>query len=244
MQLIPALDLLDGDIVRLRHGDFSTSTQYVLSARHLARDYSEAGADWLHVVDLAASRDGETADTSALFQLLDQASQQVQTGGGVRCSKDILARLEGGADRVVVGTVCVTQPNRFAAWLPEFGADQIVAGLDVQFDEEAMPYPRAHGWTKAGDRSLWDLLDEYASRGLKHLLCTDIGKDGAMRGPNLKLYRELVGRYPDLQVQASGGVADLRDIKLLQETGVTAAICGKALLEGSFTIQEALETLS
>ena len=244
MELIPAIDLLDGDVVRLRHGDFEQRTPYAVAAIQLARTYASAGARWLHVVDLAASRDGADADQNPLFKLLQAAPQQVQTGGGVRSGKDVEARLEHGADRVVVGTLCVTQTERFVGWLEEFGYDRLVSALDITHDADGTPWPRTHGWTEGSDRDLWDLLDELTANGLQHLLCTDINRDGAMGGPNVQLYGELVRRYPGLQVQASGGVSGLRDLESLAATGVAAAITGKALLEGCFTVGEALEALA
>ena len=244
MQLIPAIDLLHGSVVRLRHGDFDDCKPYEVPALQLAREYASAGAEWLHVVDLAASRDGASARTESLMQLLGTAPQSVQTGGGVRCADDIRARLDSGADRVVVGTLCVTETERFVGWLSEFGTDCLVSALDVRFDADGTPRPRTHGWKESGQRSLWDLLDELSGAGLKHLLCTDIGKDGALSGPNLVLYRELVARYPGLEVQASGGVSSLRDLEELRACGVAAAITGKALLEGRFTVNEALGVLA
>lgn len=244
MQLIPAIDLLHGDVVRLRHGDFNQCTPYTISAAQLSKSYAAAGAEWLHLVDLAASRDGESANSEPLFKLLESAPQRVQTGGGVRTGEDIQLRLRRGAERVVIGTICVAQTPRFLRWLHEFGSDHIVSALDVAFDAGGIPWPRSHGWTQGGERNLWDLLDELTAQGLQHLLCTDISKDGALGGPNLGLYRELVERYPDLEIQASGGVSGLRDLRQLKTTGVAAAITGKALLEGCFTLEEALEALA
>ena len=244
MEFIPAIDLLDGEVVRLRHGDFDECKRYDLNAEQLARKYAESGAQWLHVVDLAASRDGTTAPTDSLFNLLGRARQVVQTGGGVRTGKDIGDRLDHGASRVVVGTICVSQTPRFLRWLDEFGADRIVSALDVAFDAAGIPWPRIHGWTKGGERNLWELLDELSGHGLKHLLCTDISRDGALSGPNLGLYQELAERYPELAVQASGGVSGLRDLEQLRDTGAAAVITGKALLEGCFTVHEALEVLA
>ena len=177
-------------------------------------------------------------------QLLETALQHVQIGGGVRNSEDVSQRLESGASRVVVGTISVTDTQRFARWLDRFGPDQIVSALDVSFDESGTPWPRTHGWTEAGQRSLWDLLDELSGHGLKHLLCTDISKDGALSGPNFDLYRTLSERYPELEVQASGGVSGLRDLEQLKLTGARSVITGKALLEGCFTVPEALKVLS
>jgi phosphoribosylformimino-5-aminoimidazole carboxamide ribotide isomerase len=140
--------------------------------------------------------------------------------------------------------MCVTQTPRFLEWLGEFGADRIVSALDVGFDAAGTPWPRTHGWTAGSERSLWDLLDELCTHGLKHLLCTDISKDGALGGPNLDLYNALTERYPGLEIQASGGVSGLRDLEQIKATGVAAAITGKALLEGCFSVEEALEVLA
>lgn len=244
MQFIPAIDLLYGDVVRLRYGDFDDCKHYHVNAEQLAKKYAQAGARWLHVVDLVASRDGSSAGPEALLALLEHVDQNVQTGGGVRAAVDIDKRLKGGADRVVVGTVCVSQTSLFLRWLDEFGADRIVSALDVRFDDNGVPWPRIHGWTKASERTLWDLLDELTAHGLQHLLCTDIGRDGALSGPNLRLYRDLAARYPELEVQASGGVSVLSDLQQLKSTGASAVISGKALLEGRFTVQEALEALA
>ena len=242
--IIPAIDLLDGRCVRLMHGDFSRCKVYELDAGRLASDYAEQGAEWLHVVDLAASRDGPKADTRPLFRLLRNAPQSVQTGGGVRVAEDIQLRLDQGASRVVVGSVCATQPEQFADWLNRFGPDCLVAALDVTVDEAGLPWPRTHGWTRGVERNLWELLDFYADKGLRHVLCTDIGRDGALSGPNLDLYAQATSRYPELEIQASGGVSGLLDLRQLATTGATSAIVGKALLEGCFTVAEAIEFLS
>jgi phosphoribosylformimino-5-aminoimidazole carboxamide ribotide isomerase len=244
MQIIPAIDLLDGACVRLLHGDFDQCKIYDTDAHGLAREYARAGAEWLHVVDLAASRDGADADIQSLLRLLESAPQKIQTGGGVRNEVDLKIRLEHGASRVVVGSICASEPERFASWLTEFGANRLVAALDVRIDGKGIPWPRTHGWTQGSERNLWELLDVYRDSGLKHLLCTDISRDGAMSGPNLGLYQEITGRYPSLLVQASGGVSSLKDLENLVPTGADSAISGKALLEGCFTVSEAMAILS
>ena len=243
MKLIPAIDLLDGRCVRLLHGDFDKVTRYLALPEELAVSYAEAGAKWLHVVDLAASRDGADADTSALLKLLGQAPQSVQTGGGVRNDRDVTLRLDAGAARVVIGSLCVTDTSSFITWLEQFGAEKLVAALDILIDEQGIPWPRIHGWTDQADRDMWQLLDELVAGGLVHLLCTDISRDGALNGPNLDLYTEITKRYPKLQLQASGGVSSLFDLEDLLSTGATGVITGKALLDKLFTVTEALETL-
>ena len=244
MQLIPAIDLLDGQCVRLLHGDFDQVTVYGNSAIELARSYAGAGAQWLHVVDLAASRDGNDSDSTALFKLLANAPQRVQTGGGVRNEGDIARRLDNGADRVVIGSLCVTRPDSFKGWLRTFGTEKLVAALDIQRDNQGVPYPRIYGWTEGSERSLWSLLDEFSDAGLEHLLCTDISRDGALTGPNTTLYEEIVQRYPTVQLQASGGVASLANLVALKAIAAAGAITGKALLDGLFSVREALEILA
>ena len=243
MKLIPSIDLLDGRCVRLLHGDFEQVTDYPFAPSELANAYADAGAQWLHIVDLAASRDGDDADTSALFELLGQAPQSVQTGGGVRTEKDIANRLEAGAARVVIGSLSVTDSKAFMTWLEYFGHERLVAALDVLFDDRGVPWPRIHGWTSRGKRNLWQLLDELSAGGLSHLLCTDISRDGALNGPNLELYADITNRYPQLQLQASGGVSDLSDLVHLKPTGAAGVITGRALLDKRFTVAEALEIL-
>lgn len=243
MELIPAIDLLDGKCVRLRQGDFRQVTYYKQSPRTFAREYAEAGADWLHVVDLAASRDGGKADSSPMFELLRSVSQKVQTGGGVRDPSDIETRLAAGASRIVVGSVASESPGTFAQWLDWFGADSLVAALDVRLDDAGVPRVRSRGWTEDAGTDLWRLLDEYSGSGFRHLLCTDIGRDGLMSGPNFDLYREINDRFPDIRVQASGGVRNIDDLRALAESGASAAISGKALLDGAYQVTEALKAL-
>ena len=242
--IIPAIDLLDGSCVRLLHGEFDSCKVYDLDAIRLANRYAEDGADWLHVVDLAASREGEKADIRPLLRLLQAAPQSVQTGGGVRRREDVQLRLDNGASRVVVGSICAGEPERFGNWIEAFGPERLVAALDVKIDEFGTPWPRTHGWTQDAGRDLWQLLAYLSDRGLKHVLCTDISKDGAMAGPNVALYESISDRYPDLKVQASGGVSGLKDLGELATCGADSAITGKALLEGAFTVAEAREYLS
>jgi phosphoribosylformimino-5-aminoimidazole carboxamide ribotide isomerase len=244
MQIIPAIDLLDGSCVRLLHGDFNKCKVYDLDAVRLAATYAREGAQWLHVVDLAASRDGNSADIRPLLRLLGETEQSVQTGGGVRSGSDIQTRLDNGASRVVIGSLSVEEPERFAKWIESFGSERLVAALDVRLEQDGSPLLRTHGWTRGSGETLWQLLDFYADKGLRHVLCTDIGRDGAMTGPNLDLYQQITRRYPDLAIQASGGVSGLLDLQKLSTTGVGGAITGKALLEGCFTVAEAIEALS
>ena len=244
MELIPAIDLLDGRCVRLMHGDFNEVTYYDIPPERLARTYHEHGAAWLHVVDLEASRDGEGADTSQLFKLLGSAEQAVQTGGGVRSGGDIRARLDAGASRVVIGSLCALETPRFLRWVEEHGPDCIVAAVDVAIDTAGTPWPRVHGWTEEAGMNLWTLMDRLVEGGLRHALITDIGRDGALKGPNRALYQDILSRYPDLQLQASGGVSRIGDLVARKPDGAAATIVGKALLEGAFGVSQALDALN
>ncbi len=243
MKLIPAIDLLDGKCVRLRQGDFKQVTFYPQSPHAIAQAYSEEGAEWLHVVDLAASRDGHQADSQPLFELLGKAPQQVQTGGGVRAPEDVRNRLNSGASRVVVGSIAAESPDMFRDWLDRFGSESLVAALDVRINENGTPQVRTHGWTRDSGQDLWSLLDRYSETGFKHLLCTDIGRDGLLNGPNLALYEEILSRYPGLELQASGGIRNISDLKRLAGAGCSAAISGKALLEKQYTVRAAIQSL-
>ena len=220
MKLIPAIDLLDGRCVRLLHGDFNKTQYYDFEPQKLASEYAKAGAEWLHVVGLAAARDGDSADIQALFDLLGK-SADAGADRWVVCAVAMMCGcvLKNGANRVVVGSLSVKEPERFVHWIGEFGAERMVAALDVSIDSDGTPWPRIYGWTEGSDRTLWDLLDELASKGLRHLLCTDISRDGAMTGPNVELYRQLSQRYPHLEIQASGGVSGLQDLRQLTTTG-------------------------
>ena len=237
MKIIPAIDLHDGKCVRLYKGDFGKVTHYSDQPLEIARGYAALCVDDLHIVDLDGARTGSQANERVVRQVCAETPLDVQLGGGIREGKRVRYWLENGVARCVVGSVAVAEPERVAGWIDEFGADRIVLALDVTIDEQ-VPILATHGWTKSTGLSLWDLLDRYSSLGAKHLLCTDISRDGAMSGPNIDLYAEVLRRYPGLLLQASGGVRDIDDIGRLREIGVPAAITGKALLDGKISSAE------
>lgn len=241
MKLIPALDLIDGGVVRLAQGDYDRRTDYGDDAIDRALAYQRAGARCLHVVDLDSAKGGGHANLALIESLCEALTIPVQTGGGVRSAGDIEARLKAGAERVVVGSVCIQAPLTFVEWLAQFGADVLVAGLDVKQDANQHPprwIPRASGWREPGALVLDRLLDLLVPSGLVHVLCTDIDRDGLLMGPSVDLYRDLVDRYPTLRVQASGGIGSGDDLETTQATGVDACIVGRALLEGQVSIDE------
>lgn len=236
----PAIDVREGRVVRLRQGDYAEETRYADDPFALASRYARAGAAWLHLVDLDAARAGGYTLLPLLRRLKSETGLKVQTGGGVRGEADVDALLEAGADRVVVGSLAVRESGRVASWVARFGAEHLTLALDTRRDAEGRWRLPVHGWTEAGDKELDVLAAAYAEVGLRHLLCTDIARDGMLSGPNLELYRYLCQRFPRLAVQASGGARDLDDVRAAREAGCGGIVLGKALLEGRLSLDEAL----
>jgi phosphoribosylformimino-5-aminoimidazole carboxamide ribotide isomerase len=238
MIVYPAIDVREGRVVRLRQGNYGDETRYAADPLALARQYAEAGAAWLHLVDLDAAR-GERYALLRLLEGVAATGLKVQTGGGVRRVEDVEALLDAGASRVVVGSIAVREPGTVADWLQRFGPERITVALDTRLDEGAWMLP-VHGWTEGSGQDLSDTLARYDGSGLRHLLCTDIGRDGMLAGPNLPLYGMIQAERPQLAVQASGGICDAADLQALRALGVAGAVTGKALLDGRLTIAEAL----
>ncbi len=233
MRLIPAIDLQDGQCVRLLRGDFDAATHYAANPLELLARYRDAGADWLHVVDLDGARTGSRANREIITHLAGEGSINLQVGGGLRDAAAIEQAFDCGIARAVVGSAAVTHVEEVRRWLGEFGAERIVLAFDVRLGGgfDAVPRVAIHGWREQSQLSLWKAIDKFSSDGLKHVLCTDVSRDGALTGPNVALYAEAVQRFPEIEWQASGGIRDGRDLQALAETGAAAAISGKALLE-------------
>ena len=236
MILIPAIDLRDGNVVRLQQGDYGRETRYAESALDQARLYQDAGASVIHIVDLDSALAGGDGNLELIGEVCTSLGIPVQTGGGVRGKRDVQARLDAGAARVVIGSVCVKKPDVVCDWLADFGAGRIVAGLDVKRDAQGRWIPQASGWTEAGELDLFALLDQLVEAGLEHLLCTDIERDGMLTGAGVPLYESLQARYPTLKIQASGGIGSQDDIEAVAATGVHGCIVGRALLEGGVSL--------
>jgi phosphoribosylformimino-5-aminoimidazole carboxamide ribotide isomerase len=237
MKLIPAIDLRDGQCVRLFKGDFARETRYAVDPVGLAKSYAELGARWLHIVDLDGAERGEPVNLALIARMRTAAGCEIQLGGGIR-TRASLERALKFASRAVVGSLAVSEPELVAGWLRELGPERLTLGLDVRIDADGTPLVATHGWTRASTLTLAAAIDRYAAAGLRHVLCTDIDRDGALAGPNTALYRDCVERWPDIAFQASGGVRDATDLAALATTGVAAAISGKALLEGRLKPEE------
>jgi phosphoribosylformimino-5-aminoimidazole carboxamide ribotide isomerase len=238
MRLIPAIDLKDGRCVRLLRGEFDQETRYDTSPDALLTKYQALGADWLHVVDLDGARDGSLGNQALIADLAAQRAVKVQAGGGLRNTAAVSRMLDLGVARVVIGSAAVTNVDQVRAWLDHFGGDRITVAFDVRLDENASPRVATHGWVRQTGLSLWDAVDNFADAPLKHVLCTDVSRDGALTGPNVDLYREAARRYRDIEWQASGGVRHAQDLRELRDAGAAAAISGKALLEGLMPPEE------
>lgn len=236
MIIIPAIDLRGGRVVRLQQGDYDRETRYTDDPVELAERYQTAGANYLHVVDLDSARSGGDANLEVIGQICRTLDIPVQTGGGVRSLDDLKRRLDIGASRVVVGSVCVRDPGLVCEWLDQLSAGQLVAGLDVSRDFSGSWMPRASGWTEEGELTLVTLLDRLIDAGLEHLLCTDIERDGMFSGPSLTLYRSITERYSGLKIQASGGIGSVNDLREVAQTNVSSCIVGRALLENRVPI--------
>jgi phosphoribosylformimino-5-aminoimidazole carboxamide ribotide isomerase len=231
MLLIPAIDLRGGRCVRLYQGDFAAETCYEPSPRELLEKYRALGAPWVHVVDLDGARDGVSANREVIVDLAAQRGPKLQVGGGIRSAEIIEDLLSGGVERVIVGSAAVERPDDVIAWIARFGADRICVALDVRHDFHGQPQVRTRGWKSGTATSLWDALSAYPAAAVRHVLCTDIERDGALTGPNLDLYRQAIERFPRIAWQASGGVRDAADLQALARIGAAATVSGKALLE-------------
>lgn len=239
--LIPALDLINGEVVRLQQGDFARQTTFHNDPVAVACDYQQAGAEFLHIVDLDGARDPAKRQLELITRMQQQSGLRVQTGGGIRTRDDIASLLATGVERVVVGSSAVKDPELAAAWLREFGSDAIVLALDINIDDNGNRWLATHGWQSQSDTRIEDLLNALIPAGCRHVLCTDISRDGMLNGPNVELYASLKADFPDIIWQASGGVSGLHDLRDLKAINCDSVILGKALLTGQFTLQEATQ---
>jgi len=236
----PALDIRNGQVVRLLQGDYAQQTTYGDDPLPRAQAFAAAGARWMHLVDLDAARAGGYTLAPLLARIASTTALKVQTGGGVRGREDVARILDAGASRVVIGSLAVREPAQVLAWLQEFGAERLTIALDTRQGDDGVWRLPVHGWTETADVTLDELAVRYAQAGMKHLLCTDIARDGMLSGPNLELYAHLSRLLPGVAVQASGGVRDVADVAAARAAGCAGAVLGKALLEGRLQLQEAL----
>jgi phosphoribosylformimino-5-aminoimidazole carboxamide ribotide isomerase len=239
MLIYPAVDLIGGRVVRLLRGEFDDATVYELAPGDALAGFAAAGAAWAHVVDLDGAKAGEPRQHALIATLAGASNLHIQAAGGVRTLDQVQALLAGGAARVVVGSLAATHPETVRGWLAELGPDRLTLAFDVRFVGDA-PLVAVKGWAETTDLTLWDLLEHYPEGKLRHVLVTNVARDGAMAGPDVALIAAVIARRPDLAVQASGGVRSAEDIVALNQTGADGVIVGRALYEGALELGEAI----
>ena len=239
--IIPAIDLIDGCVVRLHQGDYGARRDYGEDPLARLQLYQASGAQLLHIVDLTGAKDPKARQIPLLRELLGNLSIPVQTGGGIRSADDVRSLLDAGAARVVVGSAAVKRTDEVAGWMKTFGADKLVLALDVRINKAGNAEVAVSGWQENSGVLMDDLIRAFEPAGLRYVLTTDISKDGTLAGPNTALYAKLAQTFPNIDFQASGGIGSLDDIRAVSHTGAAGVIVGRALLEGKFTLEEAIE---
>lgn len=239
MIIIPAIDLHNGTCVRLKQGQFNQITQFDELPIERAATFAKTGAQRLHVVDLDGAKTG-VMQQLPLICAMQETGITVQAGGGIRSMKQATQCFESGISQIVLGSIAISNPDLTTQIIKEINPDQIILALDVHL-VDGQPIPAIHGWQKSSNRNLWELVSYYQNRGVKQILCTDIACDGMMGGPNFALYQQAVDRFPDIAWQASGGIRNQEDIKLLAASGIAAVILGLTLYEGNFDLESCLK---
>ena len=232
IELIPTLDIIDGQCVRLTKGDYDQKTVYG-QPLEMAREFERIGYRRLHVVDLDGAKSKHIVNDAVLRSITTATSLTVDFGGGIKTDEDIEKAFDAGAAMVTIGSIAVTQPQLFMGWLEKYGADRIILGADVRNGKISI-----NGWKEDSTEDLLPFLKKYIDAGVRNVLCTEISKDGTLQGPAIALYKEVMAAYPDLHLIASGGVSSIDDIKALDQAGIPAVVFGKAIYEGRIDLHE------
>jgi phosphoribosylformimino-5-aminoimidazole carboxamide ribotide isomerase len=235
IELIPAIDIIAGKCVRLTKGDYDQKTEYG-EPLEMAREFERIGFKRLHMVDLDGAKSKHIVNSKVLTQVTSETSLEVDFGGGIKTHTDIEAAFDAGAQMVTVGSIAVTQPNLFTWWLQKYGPDRMILGADVRNGKISI-----NGWKEDSEEDLLPFLKKYVDAGVKNVLCTEISKDGTLGGPAFELYADVMKKYPDLHLIASGGVSCIEDIKALEAIGVPAVVFGKAICEGKIDLRELIK---
>lgn len=233
IELIPAIDIIGGECVRLTKGDYDRKTVYGSSPVEMAKRFEKAGFKRLHVVDLDGAKSKHIVNVDTLKAITTETNLVVDFGGGIKTDDDIEKAFSHGASMVTVGSVAITDRELFAGWLEKYGADKIILGADVRHGKISI-----NGWKEDSTEDLLPFLKYYIDKGVKNVLCTEISKDGTLAGPATLLYKEIMAAYPHINLIASGGVSCIDDIKALNDAGIPATVFGKAIYEGKIDIDE------
>ena len=233
IELIPAIDIIDGQCVRLTKGDYDQKTVYRDSPAEVAKEFEQLGFKRLHVVDLDGAKSKHIVNSPVLSRITTETQLTVDFGGGIKTDEDIEKAFAAGASMVTVGSIAVTQPELFMGWLAKYGADRMILGADVRNGKISI-----NGWKEDSTEDLLPFLKKYIEAGVKTVLCTEISKDGTLQGPAIELYKEVMAAYPQLHLIASGGVSSIDDIQALDAAGIPAVVFGKAIYEGRIDLRE------
>ena len=233
IELIPAIDIINGQCVRLTKGDYDQKTVYRDSPAEVAKEFEEIGFRRLHVVDLDGAKSKHIVNEAVLTAITTETNLVVDFGGGIKTDEDIEKAFAAGASMVTVGSIAVTQPDLFMGWLDKYGPERMILGADVRHGKISI-----NGWKEDSTEDLLPFLRKYIEAGVRNVLCTEISKDGTLSGPAISLYSEVMNTYPELHLIASGGVSSLDDIKALDAAGIPAVVFGKAIYEGRINLRE------
>ena len=233
IELIPAIDIIDGKCVRLSQGDYDTKKVYNENPLEVAKEFEAHGIRRLHVVDLDGAKSKHVVNYRTLEMIATRTSLVIDFGGGIKTDEDMLIAFENGAQMVTLGSVAVKNPDLFKKWLSQYGAEKIILGADAKNKRIAVS-----GWMEDSSQELIPFLHDYTKKGINKVLCTDISKDGMLQGPSIELYKEIMKEFPEMHLIASGGVSCLEDIIALEEAGIPAVVFGKALYEGRITMKD------
>ena len=233
IEIIPAIDMIEGKCVRLTQGDYATRKVYNEDPLEVAKAFEDAGIRRLHVVDLEGAKAGHIVNYRVLEKLAGHTSLVIDFGGGLKQTKDVEIAFDCGAQMVTGGSIAVKDPETFTAWIARFGSERIILGADAKDRRIAIS-----GWEEATDAELLPFIQKYREQGIEKVICTDISRDGMLEGPAVDLYKEILEAVPEIYLIASGGVSSIADIEKLAEANVPAVIFGKALYEGRITLKE------
>lgn len=233
IEIIPAIDIIDGKCVRLSQGDYGRKKVYNEDPLEVAKEFQDHGIQRLHLVDLDGAVSHHIVNYKVLEKIANHTSLVVDFGGGIKSDEDLKIAFECGAQMVTGGSIAVKEPELFASWIQRYGSDKIILGADVKERKIAI-----NGWTEKSDCDIINFLEDYTAKGVTKVVCTDIDCDGMLEGTSIKLYKEILQHFPSLYLVASGGVSGIADIEALQDAGVPAVVFGKALYEGKISLHD------
>jgi len=238
VDIIPAIDIIDGKCVRLTQGDYSQKKIYNEHPLEVAKEFEDAGLKRLHLVDLDGAKNGTVKNWKVLETISGKTSLIIDFGGGIKTEKDVQIVLDSGASLATVGSIAVKDEKEFIKWLVKFGADKFLLGADIKNEKITVA-----GWQETTDIWIYDLIEKYIQHGISQLFCTDVSKDGKLEGPAIDLYKNIIEKFPSLFFIASGGISSIKDLDDLQHAGCKGAIIGKAIYEGRIKMAELINFL-